>query len=162
VLNLAVKHYVDDIPPSTGRVYQIETDGNTSKITDVTEYQQVGTSFSANDVNCTCVLECNYSKSGTVHELTTENIESENIKFFTTADFNKGDTFTFNGTPVAAQTTDGLLLGASFFKANAIVSCLKKGNTLYFASSNRSVADDVNDKAYYFGIENGTIYIEEG
>ena len=77
---MAVKHYVDEIPPSTGRVYRIETDGNTSKIIDETNYQQVGTPFGANDVNCACVLECNYSKSGTVHKLTTENIESENIK----------------------------------------------------------------------------------
>lgn len=158
---MAVKHYVDDIPPSTGRVYQIETDGNTSKITDVTDYQQNGTPFGANDVNCGCVLECNYSKRGTVHELTTENIESENIKFFAAADFNRGDTFTFNGTPVTAQTTNGLPLGMYFFRANTIVSCLRKGNVLYFASSNRHIIDDREDRAYYFGIENGTFYIEE-
>lgn len=158
---MAVKHYVDEIPPSTGRVYRIETDGNTSRITDMTNYQQVGTPFGANDVNCACVLECNYAKNGTVHKLTTENTESENIKFFATAGFNRGDTFTFNGTPVAAQTTDGQSLGTNFFKANTIVSCLKKGNVLYFASSNRSIVDDNTGRAYRFGIENGKMYIEE-
>lgn len=158
---MAVKHYVDEIPPSTGRVYRIETDGNTSKIIDETEYQQIGTPFGANDVNCTCVLECNYSKNGTVHNLTTANIESENIKFFATADFNRGDTFTFNGTPVAVQTTDGQALGANFFKANTIVECRKRGNVLYFASSNKSIVDDGTGTAFRLGIENGIMYIEE-
>ena len=158
---MAVKHYVDDIPPSTGRVYQIETDGNTSKITDVTNYQQEGTPFGANDVNCTCVLECNYSKSGTVHKLTTENIESENIKFFATADFNKGDTFTFNGESVTAQTINGHSLGAMFFRANTIVDCFKKGNTLYFRNAGTSVGDDNTGVSYRFGMENGSMYIEE-
>ena len=158
---MAVKHYVDEIPPSTGRVYRVETDGSTSKITDVTDYQQVGTGFGANDVNVACVLECNYAKSGTVHNLTTENTASENIKFFATAAFNKGDTFTFNGATVIAQTTDGQALCKNFFRANTIVECNRRGNVLYFGSSNRSIADDTNGKAYYIGIENGNMYIEE-
>lgn len=158
---MAVKHYVDEIPPSTGRVYRIETNGNTSKIIDETVYQQRGTPFGANDVNCACILECNYAKNGTVHALTTNNIESENIKFFTTADFNRGDTFTFNGTPVVVQTTDGQTLGANFFKANTIVECHKRGNILYFASSNRSIVDDRTGTAFRLGIENGIMYIEE-
>ena len=158
---MAVKHFVDEIPPSTGRVYRIETDGNASKITDITDYQQVGSGFGAKDVNSVCVLECNYEKSGTVHKLTTENTSSENIKFFATADFNRGDTFTFNGTTVIAQTTDGQALGTHFFKANTLVGCNKRGNVLYFGSSNRSIVDDTNGKAYHFGIENGNMYIEE-
>lgn len=158
---MAVKHYVDEIPPSTGRVYRIETNGNTSTIIDETEYQQKGTPFGANDVNCACILECYYAKNGTVHALTTNNIESENIKFFATADFNRGDTFTFNGTPVVAQTTDGQTLGTNFFKANSIVECRKKGNVLYFASSNKSIVDDKTGTAFRLGIENGIMYIEE-
>lgn len=158
---MAVKHYVDEIPPSTGRVYRIETDGSSSKITDITSYQQVGTGFGANDVNCACVLECNYAKSGTVHKLTTENTESENIKFFATADFSRGDTFTFNGTIVTAQTTDGQALGTNFFKANAVVECRKRGNILYFTSSNKSIIDDSTGVSYRLGMENGTMYIEE-
>ena len=158
---MAVKHFVDEIPPSTGRVYQIMTDGNTSKITDITNYQQIGTGFGANDVNCTCVLECNYAKSGTVHKLTTENTASENIKFFATAAFNRGDTITFNGTAVTAQTTDGQPLSTNFVIANTVVECRKKGNVLYFASSSKAIVDDSTGKAYRFGIENGTMYIEE-
>ncbi len=158
---MAVKHFVDEIPPSTGRVYQIATDGNVSKITDITSYQQVGTGFGANDVNCACVLECNYAKSGTVHRLTTENTASENIKFFATAAFVRGDTFTFNGTAVTAQTTDGQALGTNFFKANTIVECHKRGNVLYFASSSKSIVDDATGSAFRLGIENGIMYIEE-
>ena len=158
---MAVKHFVDEIPPSGGRVYQIVTDGSTSKITDVTNYQQVGTGFGANDVNCACVLECNYAKSGTVHKLTTENTASENIKFFATAAFNRGDTFTFNGTAVTAQTTDGQALGTNFFKANTIVECRKKDNVLFFASSSKSIVDDATGSAFRLGIENGIMYIEE-
>ena len=158
---MAVKHYVDEIPPSTGRVYRIETDGNTSKIVDITDYQQVGTGFGAADVNSACVLECNYAKSGTVHKLTTENKTSENVKFFATANFNKGDTFTFNGVAVTAQATDGLPLGTGFFKANTIVECRKRGSVLYFGGSNRSIVDDTTGIAYRVGIENGNMYIEE-
>ena len=158
---MAVKHYVDDIPPSTGRSYLIETDGNVSKITDVTEYQQVGTPFSANDVNCTCVLECNYSRRGIRHNLYTDNIDSENIKFFATANFKRGDKFFFNDVEVTAQTMDGRALGTNFFKANTIVECRRRGNVLYFASPGNAITDDSTDIAYRFGIENGKMYIEE-
>lgn len=158
---MAVKHYVDEIPPSTGRSYLIETDGNTSKITDVTEYLQVGTPFSANDVNCTCVLECNYIKSGIGHRLWTDNLDSENIKFFATDDFKSGDKIYFNDVEVTAQTTDGHSLGTNFFKANTIVECRRRGNTLYFASSSKAITDDNTGTAYRFGIENGKMYIEE-
>ena len=163
---MAVKHYVDEIPPSTGRLYRIESktgifDQSRSTIEDVTQYVQVGTPFGANDVNCTCVLECYYAKNGRVHELTTQNIESENIKFFATADFESGDTFTFCGNAVAAQTTDGRALGTNFFKANTMVECRRRGNTLYFAGSNKSITDDITGIAYHFGIENGKMYIEE-
>lgn len=156
---MAVKHYVDEIPPSTGRVYRIITDGNTSKIIDETDYQQRGTGFGAADVNLTCILECNYAKNGTVHALTTDNTASENIKFFATAAFNEGDTFTFNGTAVTARTTDGQALGTNFFAANTIVECRKKGNALYFSKSN-CIMDDNTGTAYRIGAENGTIYIE--
>lgn len=158
---MAVKHYVDDIPPATGRVYRVETDGEVSRITDITEYEQEGTIFCANDVHRTCVLECDYAKDGTVHKLTTPNTESENIKFFATAAFDRGDTFTFNGVAVTAQTADGYPLGANFFKANAIVECNKRGNVLYFGSSGHSIVDDSTGVAYRLGIENGIMYIEE-
>jgi len=158
---LAVKHYVDEIPPASGRTYRIEVNGDNSKIVDTTQYQQNGTGFGANDVNCACVLECNYSKSGTVHRLTTENTASENIKFFATAAYSRGDTFTFNGTAVTAQTTDGQALDTNFFKANTVVDCFKRGNVLYFASSSKSIVDDATGTAYHLGIENGIMYIEE-
>ena len=158
---MAVKHYVDEIPPSTGRVYRIETDGNTSKIVDITDYEQAGSGFGAADVNSSCVLECNYAKNHGFHELTTKNGNSENIKFFATADFNKGDTITFNGVPVTALATDGLPLCTGFFKANTIVECRKRGSVLYFGGSNRSIVDDTTGIAYRVGIENGNMYIEE-
>lgn len=130
---MAVKHYVDEIPPAGGRTYQIVTSGNTSKIHDITEYEQDGTSFGSADVNSTCILECNYSKSGTVHMLTTENTASENIKFFATEDFNINDTIKFNNEIMTVKSLDGVTVNNTvLFKKNTYVSCLKKGNTLYF------------------------------
>lgn len=158
---MAVKHYVDDIPPTTGRVYQITTSGGKSTIKDVTAYEQVGSSFGAGDVNMGCVLECNYQKNGTVHVLTTENTLSENIKFYATGRMVKGDTFTFNGTPMTALTTDGQALGTNFFVANTIVECRRKDNVLYFASASNAILDDSTSTTYRIGVENGIMYIEE-
>ena len=158
---MAVKHFVDEIPPSTGRTYQIVTNGTTSTITDVTNYPQEGTGFGAADVNAACVLECNYAKSGTVHQLTTQNTTSENIKFFATAVYNRGDTFTFNGTVVAAKTLDGAALDKNFFKANSLVECFMRNGVLYFPTQSKSIKDDIDGTAYRLGIENGVLYIEE-
>lgn len=158
---MAVKHYVDDIPPTSGREYRITTSDGKSTITDVTAYEQVGSSFGAGDVNMGCVLECNYEKRGTVHVLTTPNINSENIKFFATSAFVSGDTFTFNGTAVSTLTTDGQALATNFFVANTLVECRRHGSVLYFTSPNRSIVDDSTNVPYRLGIENGMLYIEE-
>ena len=158
---MAVKHYVDEIPSQDTRTYRIDINGDRSTITDTTVYEQRGSTFGAADVNSTCVLECNYAKSGTAHRLTTENVSSENIKFYATSNFNGGDTFTFNGVAVTAQTTDGLPLGANFFVANTVVECRKRGNTLYFASASKAIADDSTSSVYRIGIEDGIMYIEE-
>jgi hypothetical protein len=159
---LAVKHYVDEIPPQSGRVYQIVTNGTTSTITDVTVYQQEGAGFGSSDVNAACVLECNYAKSGTVHQLTTQNSTSENIKFFATAAYNRGDTFTFNGTAVEAKTVDGAALDTNFFKANTLVVCLLKESVLYFPSQSKALVDD-NDATNVFriGLADGMLYVED-
>ena len=158
---MAVKHYVDEIPPSTGRTYYIGVNGSNSKITDTTVYEQVGSGFGASDVNSTCVLECNYTKSGTVHKLTTENTSSENVKFYATSAFEKGDTFTFNGVAVTARTTDGKELDTNFFVANTVVQCFRKDGILYFGNSGKSIVDDSTGVSYHFGIDNGLLYIEE-
>ena len=158
---MAVKHYVDEIPPATGRTYYIAVNGNQSKITDTTVYDQTGSGFGASDVNSACVLECNYVKSGKVHKLTTENTSSENIKFYATSSFTKGDKFTFNGVTITARTTDGKELDTNFFVANTIVECFRKDGILYFGNSGKSIVDDVNGMSYHFGIENGMLYIEE-
>ena len=158
---MAVKHFVDEIPPVGGRVYRIVTNGTTSTITDVTEYSQVGSGFGTTDVNATCVLECNYAKSGTVHQLTTQNTTSENIKFFATAAFARGDTFTFNGSAVTAKTVDGAALDTNFFKANCLVECFLKSGVLYFMGQSKSIKDDDTGIAYRLGIDNGIMYIEE-
>lgn len=158
---MAVKYYVDEIPPASGRVYQIVTNGSTSTITDVTSYQQSGSGFGTTDVNATCLLECNYAKSGTVHQLSTDNTASENIKFFATAGYKRNDTFTFNGTIVSAKTLDGEVLEDDFFKANSLVECRKIGNILHFAGRNKSIKDDTEGTFYRLGIDNGIMYIEE-
>lgn len=158
---MAIKHYVDEIPATNARTYRIHIDGDKSTITDTTTYEQVGTTFGAADVNSTCLLECNYSKSGKAHNLTTENISSENIKFFATSAFKKGDTFTFNGKTVTARTTDGKALDTNFFIANTIVECFRKGDVLYFGSQGKSIVDDSTGMSYHFGMDNGRMYIEE-
>lgn len=158
---MAVKHYVDEIPPVTGRTYNIDINGSNSKITDTTVYEQVGSGFSAKDVNSSCVLECNYAKVGTTHTLTTENTSSENVKFYATSSFTKGDTFTFNGVAVIARTTDGKELDTNFFTANTVVECFRKDGILHFGHSGKSIVDDTTRVSYHFGIENGLLYIEE-
>lgn len=158
---MAIKHYVDEIPATDVRTYRIEINGDKSTITDTTAYEQVGTTFGAADVNSTCVLECSYAKNGTIHALTTENISSENVKFFATSAFVRGDTFTFNGVAVTAQTTDGKALDTNFFIANTIVECFRKGNVLYFGNSGKSIVDDSTGVIYRFGMDNGKMYIEE-
>lgn len=158
---MAVKHYVDEIPATNERTYRINLNGDQSTITDTTRYEQVGTAFGAADVNSTCVLECNYNKSGKVHNLTTQNTSSENVKFFATSAFTRGDTFTFNGVAVTARTTDGKELGTNFFVANTVVECFRKDGILYFGGSCKSIVDDTTKVSYHFGIDNGLLYIEE-
>lgn len=158
---MAVKQYHDAIPSSEGRVYRIETYGDKSKIIDATEYEQEGSSFGSADVQSACVLECDYEYIGGTHWLLTPNELSENIKFFATADYKKGDTFAFNGEEVTARTMDGHALDTNFFKANTLVECRKRNNTLYFMGSSRSIVDDSTRVSYRLGIENGIMYIEE-
>lgn len=132
---MAVKHYVDEIPPYGGRTYKIN--GVTSTVEDVTAYQQEGSGFGAADVNATCVLECNYTKNGTVHELTTQNTTTENLKFYTTAAYNRGDTFMLNGITLDAKTLGGHSLDTNFFQANTMVECFLRNGTLFFTGQNR-------------------------
>ena len=141
-----VKHYVDEVPPSGGRIYLIEDVGSgNSSITDVTDYVQAGTSFGAADVQDTCLLECNHSKTGTIHALTTDNTLSVNIKFTATAAWAAGDTLTFNGTAMTCKLKNGDSLPGGAWESGAVVTCYKNSNTLYFdlpngvASSNTSV-----------------------
>lgn len=158
---MAVKQYHDAIPSSEGRVYRIETYGDKSKIIDATEYEQEGSSFGSADVQSACVLECNYEYFGGTHWLLTPNELSENIKFFATADYKRGETFSFNGFAVTAQTMDGRELSTNFFRANTIVECRKRGDVLYFTSPSKSIVDDSTRVSYRLGIENGIMYIEE-
>lgn len=156
---MAVKHYKDEIPPSGGRTYKVN--GVVSTIEDTTAYQQEGSGFGAADVNAVCVLECNYTKNGTVHALSTQNIATENLKFYATAAYNRGDTFTLNGTSITAKTLNGEALDTNFFKANSMVECFLRNGTLFFMSQSRSIVDDEDGNAYHFGLENGYLYIEE-
>lgn len=158
---MAIKHYVDEIPPSTGREYEINTNGTKSTIKDVTNYEQIGSGFGAADVNATCILECNHVKDGNVHYLTTDNVNTENIKFYAKADFVKGDTFKFNGETVVAKTTDGRGLEQHFFVAYTVVECKKRGKVLYFQGKCNLLEDDSTHAGYYVGVLNGVMYIEE-
>ena len=129
---MSVKHFVDEIPPETGRKYNITTQGGESTIEDITVYEQEGTKFGSADVNAACILECNHAKVGTVHALTTENTTTENLKFIAVADFVQGDTFTLNSVAMTALMPDGNELSGDFFKTGAVVFGFVKGTTMYF------------------------------
>lgn len=161
---MASKHYMDDIVPADGRTYQIMpiTGGDTCKIVDVTQYEQVGTEFHKGDVNAVCLLEADHSKAGTIHALTTPNTDTENIKFRATADFHKGDSFTLNGTAMDIATISGRPLESGYFKTGAMVHCLLSRGTLYFEGSKAPViVDDTTGALYTLGINNGKLYIKE-
>ena len=105
-----IKHYVDEVPPVSGRKYNIETDqDNKSTITDVTEYTQEGSSFGATDICAIGIIEVIHSKSGTVHNLITSNSTAENIKFkaVSTMPYVEGDTFLFNNVAYVGKTLRG-------------------------------------------------------
>lgn len=161
---MASKKYQDEIAPASGRVYEIVPipNGNTSRIMDVTEYEQVGSEFHAEDVNAACLLEADHAKSGTVHALTTPNVDTQNIKFRATAAYVKGDTFTLNGTACSAQTISGRPLESGYFKAGAMVRCLLSRGTLWFEGGAAPVlVDDTTGAVYLLGVKDGKLYIKE-
>ena len=130
---MAVRHYVDEVAPSGGRVYEItDASGGGKHITDVTEYVTEGTAWGAGDVQDNCLLECNYSKTGTIHALTTENTLSVNLRFTATAVWNEGDALTLTGTTMTCKLKNGDSLPGGAWESGAVVTCYKAGNTLYF------------------------------
>lgn len=158
-----IKKYQDEIPPVSGRVYGIESmDGDLSRIIDATQYLQAGVEFKAEDICATCLLECAYAHDGKVHALTTPNNSAENIKFYATSPYKRGDTFTFNGTPMVAITMDGYALDSNFFKAGCMVECRVRNGVLFFNSRSTAITDDTDPSASFrFGFENGHAYIED-
>lgn len=159
-----VKKYQDEIVPQGGRVYQIEDipNGDTCHILDVTEYTQVGAEFHAADVNAACLLEANHQKVNTVHQITTPNTATENIKFIATAAYARGDTFTLNGVELTAKMLNGKPLADGHFGQGAMVTCLLANNVLWFEGGCGAVlVDDTTGVAYRLGINNGKLYIKE-
>ncbi|MDL2215736.1 hypothetical protein LJB77_01500 [Ruminococcaceae bacterium OttesenSCG-928-N02] len=55
-----------------------------------------------------------------------------NIKFFASAPYTQGDTFTVNGAVCNPKTTDGEPLASGYFATSAVVQCFLAGNTLNF------------------------------
>lgn len=120
---MAYKHYVDQVAPETGRTYDIN--GTASTIRDTTQYEVVGSDFGSLDIQDVGVLEAQYSKSGTVHRLVTENTASIQMRFKPTAVYNAGDTFTVNGTVFTVRSTMGAVtLPANFFTNGSLVTFL--------------------------------------
>ena len=130
---MAVKHYVDEVAPSGGRVYAItDASGSYKHITDMTEYVTEGTPWGAGDVQDNCLLECSHSKTGTIHALVTENTLSVNIRFTATAAWASGDALTLNGTSMTCKLKNGDSLPNGAWESGAVVTCYKNGSTLYF------------------------------
>lgn len=137
-----IKHYQDDVPPESGRKYVIETDANNqSTITDVTRYQQEGSSFGASDICSVGIIEVTHSKTGTRHNLITDNVAAENVKFtmVLTSNYTYGDTFAFNGVDYTATTIRGDALETG---------CIKGGNTVFafVDHTNKIIYFDVSSK----------------
>lgn len=128
---MAVKHYVDEVVPEDGRVYDIADVGEHKSITDVTAYPQVGSSFGAADIEAACVLEAEHLKVGNEHRITIPNGDAENVKFIATADFAAGDTVTWNGDPMTVLTQAGEEPEAGLFKQGIPAECRREGSTLY-------------------------------
>lgn len=128
-----IKTYTDQIPPASGREYNItDTTGGKKRITDVTAYEQAGSGFGTADVMSGCIIEVTHSKSGTVHTLTTANTQAENLKFTATADFTAGDTIKFNSTTLTVKCVGGSTPATGLFKNGDVVECSKSGNGLFF------------------------------
>lgn len=79
----------------------------------------------------TGIDEYAHQKEGTLHKLINEN-GTNNIKFYATADYAAGDTFSVNGVACTAQTADGAAPVSGAFKTGAGVLCLKVGTVLVF------------------------------
>ena len=62
-------------------------------------------------------------KTGTVHGLT-RSVAAPVFRFVATSNFVTGDTFTLDGTPVTAYTTDGSALTDGCFTIGQVVLCL--------------------------------------
>lgn len=101
------------------------------------------------------IAEATELKSGTTHAITclTEGVVF--FRFTATSDFDAGDTFTFNGTPVSAVLPDGSGLQQGAFKINGTVLCSIIGTLLtvysYTASGIAADAEKLGGQlpAYY-------------
>lgn len=120
-----IKTYRDEVPPSSGRKYKIETVGEDSTITDVTQYEVEGTTFGARDVQGVCILEGTHTLNGTVHNITIGNDNVENIKFKATGDFDAGNSIKINNEPYSFAKP----VGEDVFKT---------GNTVYASLDNQN------------------------
>lgn len=129
---MAYKYYKDEVVPSTGRKYNItNNDDGTNKIVDVTNYTATGSTFGTADINAIGILECNYSYASNIHALTTDNTNTENIKFTATNAFTTGDSITLNGDTVTLKSLDGTTITENAWLANSVVFAFRKDTTLY-------------------------------
>lgn len=108
------------------------------------------------------ITDCEYSKNGTVHALVTDNTSAENIKFFATASYQRGDSFTLNGNAVEVKTLDGQSPDTGYFRENVMVYGMLKDSVLYFTGRSDVIADDTDVQSRFkIGIENGYLYMED-
>lgn len=108
------------------------------------------------------ITDCEYSKRGTVHALVTDNPSVENIKFFATASYQRGDSFTLNGNAVSVKTLDGQSPDTGYFRENVMVYGMLKDSVLYFTGRSDVISDDTDVRSRFkIGIENGYLYMED-
>lgn len=153
---MASKKFQDGIPPvSTGVRYQLTThSNNTTTVDNVTAWDQEPSELMASDLIAGMVLECEHSKSGTVHTLENPNANLAAIRFKATADYTSGDSFVVNGTAIIT------LNGTPAFVTGETVLAFLDGTTLNFKSSSTLTFIDDDERQipntwYYVG-DNGS------
>lgn len=89
--------------------------------------------------------------SGTVHALTRADQDIPVFRYVATSDFNAGDTFTVDGTPVTATATNGQALPDKAYVINSTVVCVLDGTKLNILNIDSEPTNYPANKVYLNG-----------
>lgn len=89
--------------------------------------------------------------TGTVHALTRADQDIPAFRFVATSDFNAGDTFTVDGTPVTATAVNGQVFPDKAYVINSTVVCVLDGTKLNVLNISTAPANYPANKVYLNG-----------